>query len=231
MTTSESSRETRRTEGRRVHGRSARIVSRVLTTTAEELGRIGYAALRVEDVAALSGVNKTTIYRRWPTKVDLIVAAIEEFSRPPEVPESTSLREDLLWLLRGLVARSTSPIGRGVIRMIQLERAHPDVDLVVQRMGTEHLRVRREVVERAISRGELPGGTNVDLIVDLIFSPVAKRILFAGQTTPPELMEAAVDVVLAGATSGAAVWPPKSRVELVRDPATPARAGHRRLGR
>ena len=55
---------TRRTEGVRVKGRAARVVTDVLVATAEELSRVGYSALRVEDVATRSGVNKTTIYRR-----------------------------------------------------------------------------------------------------------------------------------------------------------------------
>ena len=55
----------------RVGGRSARVVSAVLRMTLEVLGQEGYAGLRVEDVAARAGVNKTTIYRRWPTRADL----------------------------------------------------------------------------------------------------------------------------------------------------------------
>ena len=70
------SQSPRRTEGKRVHGRSARVQSAVLRATAEELGRVGFAALRIEDVALRSGVNKTTIYRRWPTKQELVRASL-----------------------------------------------------------------------------------------------------------------------------------------------------------
>ena len=52
----------------RVGGRSARIVARVLETTLEVLGHEGFGRLRIEDVASRAGVNKTTIYRRWPTR-------------------------------------------------------------------------------------------------------------------------------------------------------------------
>ena len=71
--------KTRRTEGVLTGGRSARIVDGVLEATAEELSRVGYAALRVDEVAERSGVNKTTIYRRWPTKSDLVRATLEHF--------------------------------------------------------------------------------------------------------------------------------------------------------
>ena len=52
----------------RVGGRSERVVRDVLDASAKELARVGYAALRMDDVAAAAGVNKTTVYRRWPTK-------------------------------------------------------------------------------------------------------------------------------------------------------------------
>ena len=64
----------RRTEGVRVQGRSARVVEIVLKATAEELGRVGFLALRIDDVAERSGVNKTTIYRRWASKEELVAA-------------------------------------------------------------------------------------------------------------------------------------------------------------
>src|SRR5512138_898011 len=56
----------------RVGGRSERVVRDVLAAAAAEMARVGYVALRVEDVAARAGVNKTTVYRRWPTKADLV---------------------------------------------------------------------------------------------------------------------------------------------------------------
>jgi AcrR family transcriptional regulator len=196
---------TRRTEGIRTSGRSARVVEEVLRTTAEELGRGGYALLRVEDVAARSGVNKTTIYRRWPTKVDLVAAALLHVAEAPEPPDTGSVREDLLALLKHWAVRANSPLGRGLVRMVQLERTHPEVDQVVQRIAAEHGRVRRRVVERAVARGDLPAGTDAELVVELTFAPVFRRIATAKKPPDPEFIEAVVDVVLAGAKAGAAV--------------------------
>ena len=59
-------------------------MSTVLRTTLEVLGQQGYAGLRVEDVAAGAGVNKTTIYRRWPTRADLVIAALTSLPTPPK---------------------------------------------------------------------------------------------------------------------------------------------------
>jgi AcrR family transcriptional regulator len=197
-------RTTRRTEGRRVHGRSARVVEDVLKATLEEIGRSGYEALRMEDVATRSGVNKTTIYRRWPTKVDLVSAAMRHLAPPPEPPETGSVRSDLLTLLGALVTRAESPLGRGILRMMVNEGTHPEVGLVKRAMDADYVRARSLVVERAIERGELPRDTDVELVVELTFAPVFRRVIRGLAPPDDAFIEAAVDVVLTGVRGGAA---------------------------
>ena len=201
----------RRTEGVRVHGRSARVVEEVIRATVEEIGKGGYEALRIEDVAARSGVNKTTIYRRWPTKLDLVAAAVSHFSTEPEPPSTGSLRSDLLTLLRRMAERASSPLGRGIVRMVQLERTNPEVDNVLQRMKAGQQHTRRLVIERAIERGELPRGTDPALLVELVFAPVARRCIYGQEPVEDAFIQAAVDVVIAGARAGAAVRQPAPR--------------------
>jgi AcrR family transcriptional regulator len=203
--TDKASNLTRRTEGVRTRGRSARVVEEVLRATLEEIGQRGYQAMRVEDVAARSGVNKTTIYRRWPTKVDLLAAAVRHFAPVPDPPETGSVRSDLLSLLQTIARKADSPTGCGIIRMFQTERAHPEVDQVMRPLHAEQMAVRRRVIESAILRGELPEGIDIDLVVELLFAPVIRRIATADRRADDAFIEAAVDVVLAGVRSGAAM--------------------------
>src|SRR6187455_1103921 len=85
----------------RTGGRSARVVSEVLSATLEAFAEQGYAGLSVEAVALRAGVNKTTIYRRWPTKADLVGAALVSLrDDDPEPPNTGSLRDDLLQVLQ-----------------------------------------------------------------------------------------------------------------------------------
>lgn len=195
---------TRRTEGVRTHGRSARVVEDVLRAALEEIGRVGYEALRFEDVATRSGVNKTTIYRRWPTKIELVGAALGTLMQPGEQPDTGSVRLDLLELLRAIVKRAESPLGRGLFKMMQNEATHPDVLRVKRQLHADHVRARGIVVERAIERGELPDDTDADLVVELVFSPVIRRVINGLTPADEEFLEAAIDVVLAGARAGAA---------------------------
>src|SRR4051812_25071715 len=147
---------TRRTEGVRVKGRAARVVTDVLTATAEELSRVGYAAMRVEDVAARSGVNKTTIYRRWPTKPELVGAALRSVWETPEVPDTGSLRTDFVASLSKSATFAMSPIGRGLTRVIQVELAHPELEPIARALREDYRALREALVQRGIDRGELP---------------------------------------------------------------------------
>jgi len=199
-------RPTRRTENVRVQGRSARVVEAILQAVAEELGRVGYADLRIEDVAQLSGVNKTTIYRRWPQKSELVIAAVERLTPTPEVYDTGSLRSDLQALLSDLRDRITeTPVGRGVVRMVQAERAHPEVSGMLRRIRVRHTETRRAIFERAMGRGEIPQGSDCALLAELSVVPLISRVVHFGQEANDDFLRVMIDMVVAGARSGAAV--------------------------
>jgi AcrR family transcriptional regulator len=195
---SESKPRTRRTEGVRVKGRAARVVSDVLIATAEELSRVGYAALRVEDVAARSGVNKTTIYRRWPTKPELVGAALRAVWESPDVPDTGSLRTDFIASLQRSAAFAMSPIGKGLTHVIQMERAHPEVEPIARGLREEYRTLRDQLVERAIQRGELSPATDARFVSDLISAPIFWRLFTDGESVDSSFIENVVDVVLTG---------------------------------
>jgi AcrR family transcriptional regulator len=196
--------KTRRTEGVLTGGRSARIVDGVLEATAEELSRVGYAALRIEEVAERSGVNKTTIYRRWPTKSDLVRAALEHFKPIGATVDTGDLREDLLAAIRELVEFCGSPTGRGLVRVLQMERADPEVEAITQTLRARQRKARAQMIERAIARGELPPSTRPELVVELVFAPVSSRILSHGEQVDDAFAHDVIDTILAGLRTRAA---------------------------
>jgi AcrR family transcriptional regulator len=198
-----SSHPPRRTSGARVGGRSASVVERVIEAAAEELGRVGFAALRIDDVAARSGVNKTTIYRRWPAKADLLAAVLDHESIPLVVPNTGSLGNDLRATLRDLRARLYIARERGVVRMLQAESAHPDVAPLVRKMRAAHSAARREVFERAIARGELPAATDSALLLEFVTAPLISRIVHFGLEVDDQFIDTLAAVIIAGARSAA----------------------------
>ncbi|MDB4987010.1 MAG: tetR [Myxococcaceae bacterium] len=199
-------RPTRRTENVRVQGRSARVVEAILQAVAEELGRVGYADLRIEEVATLSGVNKTTIYRRWPQKSELVIAAVERLTPVPEIYDTGTLRGDLLALLHDMRARITeTPVGRGIVRMVQAERAHPEVSGMLRRIRIKHSAARCALFERAVAKGEIPAGSDCALLSELAVVPLISRLVHFGQDADDDFLRVQADMIVAGARAGAAV--------------------------
>jgi len=192
------SQSPRRTEGKRVHGRSARVQSAVLRATAEELGRVGFAALRIEDVALRSGVNKTTIYRRWPTKLELVGAVIAQESWPPEDVDTGSLESDIREVLRDMRERMYTVRERGVLQILMGERAHPEVAQLVRAARSRHIGVRQRIFERAIARGELAPSCDVSVLVELMMNPLVSRIMHLGQEVDDAYIEMLTTIMAHG---------------------------------
>jgi AcrR family transcriptional regulator len=149
-------------------------------------------------------VNKTTIYRRWPTKPALVVATLRCFAEMIETPDTGSLREDLLVLLRRSVVRVTSPTGRGVLRALMAERVDPEVEAVMKELRREQQAQRVALVRRAITRGELPAGTPVELVAEVVAAGLYGRLKSDDQPADEDFLGGLVDLVLAGARSSGA---------------------------
>lgn len=193
----------RRTAGSRPHGRAERVVEQVLHATAQELSEGGYAALRVEAVALRAGVNKTTVYRRWPTRADLVAAALAHMKQP--LPDETgNLEDDLTSGLRAWVRFAESPLGHGLLRVLQTERGHIELEPIVRTLRAAARTRRAELVARAIERGALPPGTDAMFVADLAFSFVFARLVTCGEHVSEELLRSTVETVLAGVRSRSA---------------------------
>jgi AcrR family transcriptional regulator len=184
----------------RVVGRSARVVSAVLHATLEVLGRSGYAGLRIDDVAAAAAVNTTTIYRRWPTRADLVIAALTSLAAPPTAVETGRLACDLRATFMTATTLRATPAGRGVVRALINERGDPEVDRVVSEIRERHRAPARAVLENARRRGDLPRSTDVELLLDILIGTINSRLRDCPHPLDPQWVSRVVRVVLAGAT-------------------------------
>jgi len=182
----------------RVGGRSARVVARVLETTLDVLGRDGFARLRVEDVASRAGVNKTTIYRRWPTRAELVVAALTTLAGPPQAVETGRLEPDLLALFMSATTLKATPAGRGVVGALIAERGDPEVDRVCRELREMHRRPARRLLARARDRGELPPRTDLDLLLDVLTGAVYGRLRECPEPLDADWVRRVIRLVLSG---------------------------------
>ncbi len=203
----------RRTGNVRAGGRSARVVDVVLRTALEMLGEVGYEALRVEEIARRSEVNKTTIYRRWPTREALVRDALHALSRVPDPPTTGEIRNDMLAHMSAGVAWLATPVGRGIARIIMKGDADGELRQIIGELRETIIARRIALLEDAVTRGELPFGTDTHLVATTIYVGVYSRIVRWGEDVSPILVAGVVDLVLAGARVGAAV--PRDQALLV----------------
>ena len=201
------------------------VVHGVLRAAIEELARTGYRALRIEDVALRAGVNKTTIYRRWPTKIELVRAALASDAESKLVaPQTGSLRSDLLALGRIFVRLASSAEGQSVMRMMMAEGSDPEVVDLEKSLRATFECVPTSIVTNAVARGELPPSGGEPVLLDAFIGAIHHRIFMMNEPVSEEFLVRLVDVVLLGALLPAA--------REVQSPAAPrARKSRVRTGR
>ena len=180
--------------------RGERLVKNVLEATIAELSGVGVDNISVEDIAERARVNKTTIYRRWPTPEKLVRAALMHIAEEGiAVPDTGSLRGDvskMVDMFRILVA---SPRIHALIRMHLSGTMRGDLAALassIQRRKDEQMKT---VFKRAVARGELPRDTDVDLLYHTIVGAFFNLAVFRPEHASQTRMEQAVDLILRGA--------------------------------
>jgi AcrR family transcriptional regulator len=178
--------------------------SAVLEATLAELAAGGYPALSFEGIARRAGVNKTTLYRRWGTRENLILDALLELGRERvPIPDTGSLRQDLVDYGAAIVASNASPEVEAVVRaVVAMGQSEPDVADAGRRYWSTRLELAGQMIERAIARGELPAHADAHLVVEAIVAAIYFRLLMSGATLDTEFVEAVADLVTTGATGG-----------------------------
>jgi AcrR family transcriptional regulator len=155
------------------------------------LAESGYGGLTTAAVATRAGVSTATLYRRWSSKEDLVIAAVAAYAGDLGAqPDTGTLEGDLRDLLRDKAVALTGRSGQ-LIRTLIGEAAHNDAlaeALTAALMAPVRERVD-VIVERAIARGEIPPLKDRDLVGDLVIGPVVSMFTLAPQP-PHEVAEA-----------------------------------------
>jgi AcrR family transcriptional regulator len=164
---------------RRLGGRSARVRSSVLQSAFQLLMEKGIDALTIAEVAARAGVHETSIYRRWGTKHALARDACVHYGEVVlAIPDTGSLRSDLVALLERLVAILRSPQGRTVLALSLSQ--HPHVVAARQGLWQRRFNSIRTVFDKAVSRGEFPRDTDPMAVLETLIAPLYFRALITG---------------------------------------------------
>jgi AcrR family transcriptional regulator len=196
---------------RRGRPRDPSVDAAIRAATVDLLGEVGYAQLTTEQVAARAKVSKASLYLRWPNKVALVADALQHRARAvPQIPDTGSLPGDMRTFL-GALLRSRTAASRALQAVSGEIASNPELRTAWHRglagMLTSCLRT---IVARAADRGELPAGSDVELLSQLPLSllqnwrlehhqdpdeTVVGRIVaqFYSPAHPPSLPDAPVD--------------------------------------
>jgi AcrR family transcriptional regulator len=152
---------------------------RIIEAAADLLRRRGFERMTVDDVAARAGVGKATVYRRWPSKDDLAVAAMERlYSVEMPQPDTGSIRTDLAESYRAVLTFVGSPQGEAYLKMSIAESVRDARIAALYRTATERAEEQaREMYLRAIERGEVRKDIDLDCCVQWLGGVIAVRAI------------------------------------------------------
>ena len=181
--------------------RDARADDVIREAAAEVLAECGPGGFTVDAVAAKAGVGKATIYRRWSSRAELLLETAHLATPDIEDPDTGSLRDDLIQLTTGIMFKMRDSAAGRMLPAVMAEAAvNPEMRETLTRF-VQHRRSRAiQAVLRGIERGELRRDINPELVVDLLAGPVFVRTMLSHQPIDENLVEAAVDVIIAGAS-------------------------------
>lgn len=170
----------------------------IYAATLAELTEVGYAGLTMERVADRAAASKASLYRRWPSRMELALDAVRSLVPDPDAPPDTgTLRGDLLALMgivAGLLAGPAGEALRGA-----LGDALPDAARTAElrrRSPGNSVRAMREIARRAAARGEIDPAPISELRLEVGPALLRHQFLFAGETLDDAVLVEVVDEVV-----------------------------------
>jgi len=195
-------RPVRRDAGR---PRGENIADAVLDSTLEELAAAGVAGLSVERIARAAEVNKTSVYRRWPTREALIAAALERVLADLEVQlvDTGTLRGDLLFVGESLARFLGGPLGLALTRAVFAEDLAPAIANLARRQMHESAGgPAAAMVHRARQRGEWRDDADPVVALGMLVGAILHRLSLERSEPSRRWLDDVVDVLVRGVRSG-----------------------------
>ena len=170
----------------------------IMLASVEVLAEKGPAGFTVDAVAARAGCGKATIYRRWPSRANLLLDTAHRMGLEPALVDTGSLRDDLVQIMTqlGTKLRDTAA-GRILPGVIAEAAVNPEMREVLGRFIRDRRSRPREAVQRGVDRGELPPDTDVELLLDVLGGTVFYREMVSGEPADEPFVERLVDRLLA----------------------------------
>jgi AcrR family transcriptional regulator len=164
----------------------------------DQLREVGFGGLTMEGVAACARTGKAALYRRWDSKEELVVAALQHalpsFDDPPD---HGSVRDDLLAMLRMMATQMSSPTGCAMQAVLgEGNRDRAFVDVVHKQVLEPRKRMLTAVIERAAERGEIRPAAPTVLVAEIGPAMIVQRFHTIGPPIPDDYVVSVVDDVV-----------------------------------
>jgi AcrR family transcriptional regulator len=152
----------------------------VLGVTAQLLFERGFGGATVDEISRRSGVAKTTIYRHWPTRTDLLRDACSTLGTPLDAPDTGSFEADVTALMMNLAHLLRSAKWTSVLpSIIDAAERDPDIAYMYSKLQQGYSQPFETVIRRALRRGELPPNTDAAMLVAALTGPLFYRRWFS----------------------------------------------------
>jgi AcrR family transcriptional regulator len=179
--------------------RDPRLQDALLHAGLEVFLEFGYSSASLAEIARRAGVGTPAIYRRWPTKADMAMAIIEQVSEPEPIPDTGSIRDDLVAFMKLRLRTWTLPLFRKLVFPTLMEgRVKGSIGAEISVRFLAYRAALEARITRAIEAGELRPDTKPGRLVDLLMGTIAMPILFFQEVPATDEAGEIVDQVLSG---------------------------------
>jgi AcrR family transcriptional regulator len=157
--------------------RSTQSHQAMLQATLELLGEVGFDGMSIDAIASRAGVGKTTIYRRYQSKEELVADAIESIREEIVIPDTGTLWGDIDVLIENAAQITLSPLGRQTVAMI-ISTASTNYEFA-RIYWTKYLQPRQQALTVVIERAKARNEVQTDLDANLVFDAMSGIMLYA----------------------------------------------------
>ena len=175
------------------------VTSAITEAVLAELAEHGYGRLSMEAVAKRAKVGKSALYRRWPSKQDMVLTVLSDLTVPmAEVPDTGTLRGDLRATLEAVRDWLTHPLFFTIIPDLNAEaiRNPALAEVIAATIGEPRRALGAATLRRAQARGDLPADLDLEIALDLLAAPIYWRLSVRQAPTTPDYLDTLTDHLL-----------------------------------
>ncbi|MFT3809668.1 MAG: TetR/AcrR family transcriptional regulator [Micropepsaceae bacterium] len=163
-------------------GRTARVSAQIHEAALDLLAEQGFGALSLQALAGRAGVNRSTLYRRWPGRAQLVLEAIlARLGGEVALADTGSLHGDLTALLRGIAAFLQSRLGRALLEAATAAEFGAELAAERQAIWRRRLADVMPLFDRALARGEIPSSADSEALLGMAAGALHFRLIVAGE--------------------------------------------------